>query len=139
MMRKALCSDQESELLLVSSNSNGKRREHFCLNCLQGFHSEASRDKHFEYCVDSEVLRIDMAEPNFFVRFHSGQYQFKVPLAIYADLEAILHEEETKLYGTSIPEAPYSKRIYRHVSSGFCTYSTFAYGEVQDPLKALSG
>ena len=27
--------------LLVSSNSDGKRREHFGLNCLQGFHSDS--------------------------------------------------------------------------------------------------
>ena len=32
--------------LLGSSNSRHEGKQHFCLNCLQGFHSEESRDKH---------------------------------------------------------------------------------------------
>ena len=36
---------------LMSSNSKHQHQQHFCLNCLHGFHSEASRDKHFEYCI----------------------------------------------------------------------------------------
>ena len=40
--------------------------------------------------MDNEAVRIDMPEENSFVRFHSGQYQFKVPFAIYSDFEAIL-------------------------------------------------
>ena len=31
--------------LLSSSNSKHKRKQHFCLNCLQGFSLEESRDK----------------------------------------------------------------------------------------------
>ena len=34
--------------LLTSSNSEHQHQQHFCLNCLQGFHSEASRNKHFK-------------------------------------------------------------------------------------------
>ena len=52
---------------------------------------------------------------------------------IYTDFEASLQglEEEIELYS----EAPYTKRINYHVPSGFCTYSTFAYREVEDPLR----
>ena len=39
--------------LLGSSNSKHRRKQHFCLNCLQGFHSEESRDNHFEYCKNN--------------------------------------------------------------------------------------
>ena len=74
-----------------------------------------------------------MPGENSFMRFQSGQYQFKVPFVIYADFEAILQglEEETELD----PEAPYTKRINCHVSPGFCTYSACAYGDVKDPLR----
>ena len=75
---------------LGSSNSSNGHRQHFCLNCLQGFHSKASRDKHYENYIDSKVVRIDMPEENSFVRFYSGQYQFKVPFDIYADFEVII-------------------------------------------------
>ena len=44
--------------LLRSSNSNHKHKQHFCLNCFQGFHSEESRDKHFKYCKNNEAVRI---------------------------------------------------------------------------------
>ena len=101
--------------LLASSNSNGKRREYFCLNCLQGFHSQASRDKHFEYCVDHVAVMIDMSEEHSFVRFHSGQYQFKVPFITYTDFEQS-SQEETELD----PEAPHTKQINCDVLSGFC-------------------
>ena len=84
-----------SRLLRSSKNSHGYQ-QHFCPNCLQGFHSKESRNKHYEYCVDNEVVRIDMPEENSFMKFLSGQYQFKVPIAIYADFEMILQglEEE---------------------------------------------
>ena len=42
--------------LLGSSNSKHEHKQHFCLNCLQGFHSEESRDKHFEYCKDNKEV-----------------------------------------------------------------------------------
>ena len=32
--------------LLSSKNSNAKRKQHFCMNCLQGFTQELSRDQH---------------------------------------------------------------------------------------------
>ena len=94
--------------LLRSSNSKHHHQQRFCLNCLQGFHSEESRNKHFEYFIDHEAVRIDMPEENSFVRFHHGQYQFKVPFVIYSDFEAVLQgsEEETELD----PEAPHAKK-----------------------------
>ena len=46
--------------LLRSSNSKYKCKQHFCLNCLQGFSLEESRDKHYEYCKNNETVRIKM-------------------------------------------------------------------------------
>ena len=81
-----------------------------------------------------------MPKENSFETFHSGQYQFKVPLAICSDFEVILQEEEeTELYGSSIPEDPYAKRINGDIPSRFCTYSTFAYGKVKDWLRLDRG
>ena len=50
--------------LLRSSTSKHCCQQHFCPNCLQGFHSKESRDRHYEYCVDNEAVRIDMPEEN---------------------------------------------------------------------------
>ena len=55
--------------LLGSRNTRHKHKQHFCLNCLQGFHSELSRDKHYEYCQDNEAVKIEM--PNW---VHSSSF-----------------------------------------------------------------
>ena len=123
--------------LLGSSNSKIKRREYFCRNCLQGFPSEEAKNKHLNYCLDNEAVRIEMPTENPIVKFHSGQYQFEVPFVMYADFEAILQNVEEE--PNSDPQNPYTRKINHHVPSGFCTYSTFAYGEVNDPLFQYRG
>ena len=67
------------------------------------------------------------------MRFHSGQYQFKIPFVIYADFEMILQglEEETDPDRLS----SCTRDVKRHVPSGLCTCTTFAYGEVEDLLR----
>ena len=78
-----------------------------------------------------------MPQENSFMRFHSGQYQFKVPFVIYANLESILEglEEETN----SDPLSSYMREINHHISSRFFTYTTFEYREVKDPLRLYRG
>ena len=90
--------------LLRSSNSKHKCKQHFCLNCLQGFSLEISRNKHYEYFKDNEAVRIEMPKEGSFVEFHDGQNQFKVPFVMYVDFEAILtptkgfNFDQNKLY-----------------------------------------
>ena len=123
--------------LLGSSNSKHGHKQHFCLKCLQGFSLEESRDKHYGYCIDNEAVRIEMPKPGSFVEFHDGQNQFKVPFAMYADFEAIFKPKEDSM--ESDPDAPYTKEINQHIPSGFCMYSKFAYGKVENPLKLYRG
>ena len=33
----------------------------------------------------------------------------------------------------------YTKKVNRHVPSGWCVHSKFVYGDIQDPLKAYRG
>ena len=76
--------------LLSSKNSNTKRKQHFCMNCLQGFTQELSRDQHQFYCEDNESVRVEMPKQGSTVEFKDGQNQFKVPFIMYADFESIL-------------------------------------------------
>ena len=46
--------------LLSSKNSNTKRKQHFCMNCLQGFTQESSRDQHQVYYENNESVRVEM-------------------------------------------------------------------------------
>ena len=121
---------------LASNNSKHKHKQHFCLNCLQGFSLEESRDKHFEYCKNNEAVRIEMPEEGSFVEFHDGQNQFKVPFTMYANFEAIFKPMKESNFN---PEESYSKEINQHIPSGFCVYIKFAYGDVENPLKLYRG
>ena len=122
--------------LLGSENSRHKCKQYFCLNCLQGFHSEASRDKDCEYCKDNELVNIEMPKPSSFAQFHNGQNQFKVPFTLYADFKAILRP----IHGPNPnPNMPYIKKVNQHIPSGFYVHSKLAYGEVKDPLKLYRG
>ena len=119
--------------LFGSSNSKHGHKQHFCLNCLQGFHSEESRDKHFEYCKDNEAVRIEVPKEGSFVEFHDGQNQFKVLFTMYSDFEAVLKPTNVK------PEKPCTKEFNQHIPSGFSVYSKFAYGKVENPFKLYRG
>ena len=122
--------------LLGSRNSKHVHKQYFCLNCLQGFHSELSRDKHYEHCKDNKAVKIEMPKLGSFIEFHDGQNQFKVPFTMYTDFKAILRP----VHGPSLsPNKPYTKKVNWHIPSGFCVYSKFAYGEVKDPLKLYRG
>ena len=46
--------------LLSSKNSNTKHKQHFCMNCLQDFTQESSRDHHQVYCENNESVRVEM-------------------------------------------------------------------------------
>ena len=122
--------------MLGSSNSKHGHKQHFCLNCLQGFHSEENKDNHFEYCKDIEAVRIEMPKEGSSMEFHDGQNQFKVPFVMYADFEAILKPTEVI---ESDPDKSYTKEINQHIPSGFCVYGKFAYGDVKNPLKLYRG
>ena len=76
--------------LLSSMNSNTKHKQHFCMNCLQGFTQELSRDQHQACCDYNESVRVEMPEQGSTVEFKDGQNQFRVPYIMYADFESIL-------------------------------------------------
>ena len=76
--------------LLSSKISYTKRKQHFCMNCLQGFTQESSRDQHQVYCKDNESVRVEMPKQGSAFKFKDGQNQFKVPFIMYADFESIL-------------------------------------------------
>ena len=76
--------------LLSSSNSKHKRKQYFCNNCLQCFTQELSRDKHYSYCIDNEMVRVEVPSKGLTIEFYDGHNQFKVPFIMYSDFEAIL-------------------------------------------------
>ena len=77
--------------LLSKLNGKIRRAYHFCMNCLNGFRTESARDKHYEHCSSNGHVKVKMpTEKEKWLKFHDGQYQFKVPFMLYADFESIL-------------------------------------------------
>ena len=70
-----------SRLLKSLNGKNHQGTYHYCINCLNGFRTESARDKHYEYCRDKGNVKIKMpSKDEKWLKYHDGQYQFKVPL-----------------------------------------------------------
>ena len=121
--------------LLSSQNTKHKGKEYFCMNCLQGFSEESSRDKHLDYCINNESVKVEMPHRNLIVQYSDVQFQFKVPFIMYADFESIL--EPIQGLGNN-PTISSMRGINNHIPSGWCIRE-FAYGKVENPLKLYHG
>ena len=127
--------------LLSKLNGKTKRAYPFCMNCLNGFQTASARDKHYEYCSSNSHVKVKMpTEEKKWLKFHGGQYRFKVPFMLHADFESILKPVDDR-YREKIKKAerkskaPYTEKISKHIPSGWCVHSTFVYGDVPDLLK----
>ena len=155
MPRPAVCRDREINLLMISEggirhyntikslsrlltsrNPKHHGKQHFCRNCLQGFTLELSRDEHYAYCIDKETVRVEMPKLGSVVEFCDEQNQFKVPFIMYADFESILEPIQGP---ENDPRTSSNKGVNNHVPSGWCVYSDFAYGKVENPVKLYRG
>ena len=102
--------------LLASKNSKHHAKQHFCTNCLQGFMQESRRDEHYRYCVDNEMVRVEMPSKGLTIEFYDGQNQFRVLFIMYADFELIL----MPIQGPSPnPNQPYETKVNQHIPSGW--------------------
>ena len=105
----------------------------------------ASSVKHYECCsINVHVKAQMLSEKEKWLNFHDGQYQFKVPFVLYVDFESILKPVDEKYRKKMIKKklerkgkASYIEKISTHVPSGWCVHSTFAYGDIPDPLNVL--
>ena len=122
--------------LLSSKNSNTKHKQHFCMNYLQGFTQELSRDQHQVYCKDNESVRVEIPKQGSTVEFKDGQGEFRVPYIMYADFESTVEPMD---HLSSDPNHPYTNEVNQHTPSGWCVYSKFAYGDVNNPLRIYRG
>ena len=122
--------------LLCSSNTKNEKAQHFCINCLQGFNGQHSRDEHYVYCRSNESVRIEMPNGRSIVKYSDGQYQFKVPFMMYADFKSILEPVQG---ASNNPNVSSTRVVNTHTPSGWCVYSRFAYGDVTNPIPQYRG
>ena len=122
--------------LLSSMNNKHEKAQHFCMNYLNGFKTQESRDNHYNYCAYNEPVKIEMPDKNPIVRYSNGQHQFKVPFIMYADFESILEPIQG---AKNNPNVSSTRGINSHKPSGWCLRSKFAYGEINNPTTQYRG
>ena len=129
--------------LLSKLNGKTRRAYHYCINCLNGFWTDSARDKYYEYCSSNGHVKVNIpTEKEKWLKFHDGPYQFKVPFILYEDFESILkpvderyRNKMNRMKAGRMGKTSYTEKINTHVPSGWCVLSTFAYGDVLNPLK----
>ena len=121
--------------LLSSQNSKNKGIQYFCINCLNGFTSEISRDEHYNYCRSKDSVRVEMPIKDPIVKYTDGQYQFKVPFVIYADFESILVPVSS---APNDPDKSSTRGINVHKPSGWCMNGN-SYGSGIDRFQQYRG
>ena len=122
--------------LLSSMNNKHKTAQYVCMNCLNGFKTQESRDNHYNYCASNEPVRIEMPDKNPIVRYSNGQHQFKVPFIMYADFESILEPIQG---AKNNPNISSTRGINSQVPSGWCLHTKFDYGKVNNPTTQYRG
>ena len=114
--------------LLSKLNGKTQHAYHYCTNCLNGFRTGSARDKHYEHCSNNGHVKVKMpSEKEKWLKFHDGQYQFKVPFMVYTDFESILklvdeqfRDKINTMKGEKKGKAPYMEKIIMKLTSGIC-------------------
>ena len=105
---KHYCLVKNLSRLLSSQISNGKRKEYFCLRCLNSFWCQEALDKHKEYCGEYEAVKIQLPEKGTMLKFKNYHRSEKVPFFIYADFECFIEPIQTCDLN---PESSYTNNI----------------------------
>ena len=87
----------------------------------QLFQQEISREKHRNYCLDNESVKVEMSHMKPIVEFCDGQYQFKVPFIMYTDFESLLGPIQEPSKNRS---GPWTTAINNHIPSGWCVIAS---------------
>ena len=126
------CLVKNTSALLASQINNHKGTSHICLNCINGFKSIDSLNKHKEYCYNNECVKIVMPQPGTYLKFKNFRCSEKAPFVIYADFESLIKPINTC---DPDPNKSYTKKYQKHKPSGFSYYIISLYENVFKSVK----
>ena len=118
------CLVKNTSALLASQINKHKGTSNICLNCINGFKTEKSLNKHKEYCYNNECVNIMMEPPNTFLNFKNFRYSERAPFVIYADFESFIKPMDSC---NPDPNKSYTKKYQKHKPSGFSYYIKSLY------------
>ena len=126
------CLVKNTSALLASQINNHKGTSHICLNCINGFKSIDSLNKHKEYCYNNECVKIVMPPPRTYLKFNKFRYSERAPFVIYADFESLIKPMDNC---DPDPNKSYTKKYQKHKPSGFSYYIISLYESVFKSVK----
>ena len=126
------CLVKNTSALLASQINRHKGTSNICLNCMNGFKSKDSLDKHKEYCYNNECVNIVMPPPNTFLKFKNFRCSERAPFVIYADFESFIKPMDSC---DPDPNKSYTKKYQKHKPSGFSYYIKSLYEDVKKSEK----
>ena len=118
------CLVKNTSALLASQINNHKGTSNICLNCINGFKSKDSLNKHKEYCYNNECVNIVMPPENTYLKFKNFRYSERAPFVIYADFESFIKPMDSC---DPDPNNSYTKKYQKHKPSGFSYYIKCLY------------
>ena len=127
---KHYCLVKSIERLLSSQASNGKRKQYFCLRCLNPFWCQEALDKHKEYCNEYEAVKIELLKKGTMLEFKNYHRSEEVPFLVYADFECCIKAMQSC---NPKPGSSYTKQNQKHEPSCFCYYIKCFDDEVYEP------
>ena len=116
---KHYCLVKSISRLLSSQTTKGKRKEYFCLRCLNPFWCQEALSKHQEYCNGFESVKIELPEEGTMLKFKEYFRAEKVPFIIYADTEALIKPIQSC---EPDPKNSYTKKYQKHEPISFSYY-----------------
>ena len=126
---KHYCLVKSISRLLSSQATKSKRKEYFCLRCLNPF-CEDALSKHQEYCDEYEAVKIEMPKKGTMLKFKNYHRIEKVPFIVYADFECFIKPIQSC---SPDDKDSYTKHYQKHEPSSFCYYIKYFDDEVYGP------
>ena len=113
------CYVKNLSALLSSQVNNHDHKLYFCLNCLNGYDTPEKLEKHKDYCNEKESIKINMPEPDTFIKFKNFVHSEKAPFVIYADFESLLKPIDSC---NPDPNKSYTNKYNKHEPVSFVYY-----------------
>ena len=110
------CLVKNKSALLASQNNNHKGSREYCLNC---FNSSESLEKHMEYCIRNECVKINMPPEGTYTYFKKFANSEKAPFVIYADFESLIKPLQSC---DPNPNRSYTNKHQKHEPISFTYY-----------------
>ena len=127
---KHYCLVKSISRLLSSQATIGKRKEYFCLRCLNPFWCEDALSKHKEYCDEYEAIKIELPKKGTILKFKNYHRVEKVPFIVCADFECFIKPIQSC---SPDDKESYNKQYQKHEPSSFCYYIKCFDDEVYEP------